>query len=393
MQECHYDLIKELIEIEILRKDFYSKQAFANTLSVCKKGILEGYTHSIEDLLIGYVHIMHELEDVYNIDSVKRRLAYLLKLFDRSKVRNFRKGTISKLFYFFDLFRDNFERDVLARANREVYHHFDAEFRDSPREPYEKILSDFYSLIELCYLFMSGIQIDCSNIKSSVVSKECFDIFKISSETVKNMCDETEDCNLRTLATDREYIHFFVLPEYRKKDFIKKSMGALVEIHSSPKDIEIIVDYKLHPSFQFDEAHYENFKLASKIFRSVNFTNCSHIDFAQFKNNIEIIKPDYHDALKGLMQRSRRQGKIPMTGEILTALDRANHVDIKEALQVQSNMDEPLGEILKKSKVIKEKDIEDVLLIQKRCKDELTTDDVEQTISPDEIERILKESN
>ena len=392
MQECHYELIKELIEIEILRKDFNSKQTFANTLSVCKKGILEGYTNSIEDLLIGYAHIIHELDDVYNMDSVKRRLAYLLKLFDRAKTRNFRKNIISKIFFFFDLFRANFEKEVLTKSSRDIYNHFDNELRESPREVYEQVLTRFYGLIELCYLFMSGIQIDCQNIKSDVVGRECFDIFNISSETVQNMCDENQECNLRTLATNKEYIHFFVLPEFRKKDFIKKSMAAIIEVHTAPKEIEIIVDYKLHPPFDFDDAHYSNFKLAKEIFRSVNFTNCSHIDFGDFANEIKVIKPDYHDALKGLMQRSRRQGKIPMTGEILTALDRANHVDIREALSNPDAENKPIGEILKTKNIIKDKDIEDVLIIQKRCKEELETDDVEQTISQEEIERILRES-
>ena len=61
MQECHYELVKELIEIEILKKDFYSKEAFAYTLSHCKRTILESYTDAISDLLVGFAHIIHEL--------------------------------------------------------------------------------------------------------------------------------------------------------------------------------------------------------------------------------------------------------------------------------------------------------------------------------------------
>lgn len=393
MQECHYELIKELIEIEILKKDFYSKQAFANTLSQCKKDMLEGYADAISDLLVGYSHVLHELEGVKDSGVINKRLDYLEKVFRRSAVRHFRKGRITKLYYFFYLFIDTFEKDVLTESNNEILDHFINDFVDTPRVAYERILTKFYSYIELGYLFMSGLQFDCDNIKESVINHSCFNIFKPEKFLKQKICKQDVECRLKILATEHEFIHFFILPEYRDKNFIENTIKILLEVHKHPENIDIIVDYKLHPSFQYEKDNFEKYELARQIFHDINLINCNHIDFGEFKNSLNITAPNYRDAVKDLMQRSRREKKVPLTGEILTSLNKVAHVDMQRALEKQTIEHKPLGELLRNEGLIKKEDIEDSLLIQERCKEDLKGERSSELISSDTVERILKQTS
>jgi hypothetical protein len=390
MQECHYDLIKELLEIEILKKNFYSKPAFSSSLSECKKDTLEGYTHAIEDLLIGYVHIFHELENIYSEDAIKKRLKYLVRVFQRSSIKHFRKGKISKLFYLFCVFKDLFERDIFSDINQEVLQYFRNEIRDSPHNTYELILAKFYSLIELSYLFMSGLQINCLNLSTEVLNSPCFDIFRIESETISNICNSEDDCNLRDFSEDNEYVHFFILPEYKNEEFIETIIAELIEFHNNSKNINIVIDYKLHPSIVYTDKDYKVYELIKKSFKSVIFANSGHIDFGEYRTLVNIEPPLFRDAIKDLVQRSRREGKVPLTGEILTTINKITHDDIRATLKEQELNGMPFGQLLEQKGLITHNDVIDVLRIQKRCKEELPDNGDSELLPAVEVERILK---
>jgi hypothetical protein len=365
MKLIHYKLAEVLVELPNIKKSFLEKPVFATTLSECKRNILDSYTSSISDILVKLASMLIEIETDPSKEFINELCKDTPSLFRRFFLHNeCANCRISPLYHIFQSFRGNFEEDVFDKLRKQLLDQLHrGNITSTLPVIYRRVCSEMVTFVELSTLFLSGIHIDCDNFKDEIYDKEVFSIYN------KEIIDKAKStpCCMKSYVNNQggDSIHVFMISEYRFRKYIEAMIFAVSEVHKQPKNIKIIVNYKLHPPFKYEEEHYEVYKLAQDLFKEVVCINHDHVDFGEYGSKIQTEEKDFKEAASELIGEGTAidRRRVPLIGDILVRQNRISTKQLEDALIEQRRRDDGslLGDILKKNYNITQEEINQAL--------------------------------
>ncbi len=364
MKLIHYELAKILIEYPVVQKTFISKPAFKRSLSECKKKIISSYISTVSDSTVHVAYVMQSLTMNPTVDRIHNFIKDLSESFQKYFAYNEGSNSqVSPIYHLFHKFRERFEIESFTKLQNQLEDQFvRGNLESAIPMIYKRFIISWYTFIELSVLFLSGLHLDCKNFRPEVFSMDTFSIYP--GDVIKA---PHGDCDLQEYVKQAgEFIHLFILDEFRFKTYIESMMIALLNTHKDPGSISIIIDYKLHKPFVYDKDSYEVYAAAESAFGEITCINCEHVDFGAYKDKVSVKSKTFGQAASELIDGegfSSNRKKAPLIGELLVKHSRITQEELQKALQIQRTRDDGtlLGTILKEEFNITDEEIIQVL--------------------------------
>lgn len=352
MKQIHFDLVKFLVELSTIKKVFMAKPIFKNSMPRCKERMVDSYIYAISEVLVFLSTAISEIELSPSKELAEKKCKYLESIFDSTFIaQEIKHGKISSLYYLFWMFRKRLEYQLFSKLDRQISDLISKDKIEDFPTIYKSFCTRLYTIAELSALYLSGIQLHCKNFKEEVFGLEAYANYP--ENILKDHCDD--NCELHeVIDSENEKFHIFMLEEFEYKEFLVEMALGLSEIHTKPGNIHVVIDYKLRGAFKYTQKHYSAYTAASGLFNSVTVINSDHIDFASFRNKLNIQNESFSQETSELLDTEvgdKDNRKIPMMGKVLINKKKITEEELIAALDEQKKRDDGslLGDILKKN--------------------------------------------
>ena len=340
-------LFDGLFDIELLRTKGTSKASLQPGLTCsCKKSILTTYLTSIGNLMVCTTSFSQILRYIRTIPDFTERIRRLEQMFRDQLIENMYSSSdclSAKTTCLFETMQNQLEQ-VYFTTLYDKYLPFIGHRNDTDvAKTVTESIDELYELAEVAVLNLSGFRINCNNISDDIINDEIFKGRDISKLPLTNPL-----CAFKhTADTHIECIHLYVTPAmYRVNNWLDYYLDNYLRYHINPKNIMLIVDYKLMPNFKWTQLNIERFRKFKNSFESIHYLNSENVDFGECTDEIDIIKDGdlttcYQDIVKGCAVR-------PVDGvdiDIDTNSNSSNNeIEISNNKELGHNVQQLLGD-------------------------------------------------
>ena len=156
-----------------------------------------------------------------------------------------------------------------------------------------EILDDLYEFAEAALLHLSGLRIDCSNLKDSIYDDDRYPVTRGDIRKLNVDCPDEEDikpdsCIFKN-PNRSECLHIFLHDGiFHVKSWLDVYVKLYEQYHKYPKKINLILDYKIVSSYTWVQHDFDRYIKCKDLFGEVFIINADHIDFGPFKDTLHI---------------------------------------------------------------------------------------------------------
>lgn len=273
MRNRHYSLLKSLMNVGALKKEFKNSRGFAKSFTPCKEFITDCYRDAISDLMVATIFFITNMDEQYTEEQIEGCCDASKDMLEGYFVSKLKRRPVSKMLFFFNFFRLLYEKSVFAKLKEDVRLLY-SESKEPHKITFNRMMTRLEKLTEFAMLFLSGIGLNCDNIKDLIFEEKIYD-----GLTPLGKC-----CS----SVGKEQLTIFITEEMDDSEAIINTMGRFFDYHTSVEDINVILDYKTHPIIKFQDRHVEIVKLFMSAFKDTRMVNCGHLEFGEFAKDLPL---------------------------------------------------------------------------------------------------------
>lgn len=284
-----------VLELDSVKEKANSKEIISRGLLCgCKQKLLRNYFAAISNLMVMIGSASQNLLVMNNISQLNNRINDVKEIFrdnclhDMMNCEGHATFACPKMMVLFSIMQNQME-DVLF----DEIHQRLVPFIGSPNgekiKVCEETLDDIFNFAETALFHLSGLRINCNNIKDELYDDESFDI-PFNGTQCKLDPSKKESCIFLSGKQKVECIHMFLHEGfYKVKSWFERYINLYYKYHKYPQQIHLVLDYKLMDKFEYTEAHYQKYREACEKFGFVCITNADHVDFGSWTDKLNIV--------------------------------------------------------------------------------------------------------
>lgn len=269
-------LTKGLRDLDDIQNMALKKEVFKLNVCDCKKDILTNYYNALGAVLVDVVNFLFN-KDVRSEEELDfiflKNKFYKLAYEDLYKRPNISK----KLLYLFEVYHKPIENLMFRQIEKNLKEYFE---QGKLQKYHPIIINSIVDYAEFIVFALASFKIDCNNISSNLFSEmKNPPIKNICANHTCEICPNFEQCKHHKELKEEEF-HIYMFKEFNEDDgWLIPLIELLLKYHKNPKNIKIVVDYKLFPSFSYTEYNIKRCEYILKHFTKIQFINYEHIDF------------------------------------------------------------------------------------------------------------------
>lgn len=267
-------------ELYMLIEKGLSKSVIKDGLSCKSKQLLiKEYFKHISNLIvnIGYLGLN------YDSENIKYYVNTTLETFKKNYHKDILKLNICpQIIYLFSILQKEIEEQTFIEIINKLNNIDDIFLL------IKEIFDDLYDLAEIAILNLSGLRLNCFNINENIKNElnETNSLF--TKDMINHKCPSKE---LEDTCNGEECIHLFIHEKYYKSiGWLDKFINILLKYHTNPKNILMIIDYKLVNYLKWNDINSKRYQTIVDNLFDVYIINYQNIDFG--KHKIPLLNPN-----------------------------------------------------------------------------------------------------
>lgn len=279
-------LCDAILEVRLLREKIISgnNNVSVGFLCKCKRAVLDYYITAISNFMLSLTEIFQDTTIKTETD-LEVRFENLKDIFFQTNLSILSDSILNtKFISFFRLTHTSLEHIVFNNIYELLLNNFKNPI--STDDICEECLDILYELAENAIIYLSGLRLNCNNLKGTILES-----FNVESFSICEDCSLTNNIILCPAKLKKyECIYLILIPYiFSHKNWLDDLLNTIITYHTNYKSIHFILDYKLLDPFKWDIKHEELYLRLKNDFDNIVFTNCIHIDFNEFSENKTVI--------------------------------------------------------------------------------------------------------
>lgn len=280
-------LCDTILELRVLRDKSLNGNTILSSgfMCRCKKIILNHYITSASNTMVSLIELIQTINNYPNetyiydkFEKIKHRFSN--EIYTNLHIHNEVNTKFVLLYEFTYKMIEQIMFDNIYTLIIHIYNNL-----EKSEELSEDILDIIYELTENAVFYLSGLRINCNNIKNTILTDDCKE-----NSYICPICELTDNIQCSSVNNESECLYLILIPQLIDTLWFDNLIDILCKYHTNPKNIKLFLDYNLIEPFIWNDINELRYNKLLSLFNEVYLVNCPHIDFKSMYENKNIIK-------------------------------------------------------------------------------------------------------